>query len=187
MTLKCRKWSNKELKKFAHLFTGNVLNVSAWKDEDKEGAFYRDYFKNISEYKTSNLDLVYRSFTGNEDYLIDLESNISCEKCYDRFDVVFNHTTLEHIFMVGKAINRLCKMSKDIVIIVVPKQQEYHPGEGWDDYWRFTKGAIEEMFRRQDMKLLYFSEGGGNDPIGLDGTYYFAIASKKPELWKNKI
>ena len=32
-----RYWSNEELKKFAHLFKGSVINVSAWKDVDKQG------------------------------------------------------------------------------------------------------------------------------------------------------
>lgn len=183
MPFKCRSWSNIELRQFAHLFTGKVINISAWEDEDKEGKHYKDYFTGASFYRTSNLQSKYRSFTGQEDYIIDLESDESCRELYNTFDVVFNHTTLEHIYDVQKAADNLCKISKDIVILVVPANQNYHPGETWDDYWRFTKGSIREFFKRNNMSILYFSDGG--DPV--DGIYYFVIASKNPELWKNKI
>ena len=32
-----RIWSNKELKKFASLFSGEIINVSGWMDNDKQG------------------------------------------------------------------------------------------------------------------------------------------------------
>jgi len=31
-----RIWSNAELRKFAHLFSGSIVNVSGWIDKDKE-------------------------------------------------------------------------------------------------------------------------------------------------------
>ena len=52
-----REWSNDELKKFAHLFKGDIVNVSAWKDEDKEEGFYRQYFDRAKSYKITNLSL----------------------------------------------------------------------------------------------------------------------------------
>src|SRR5687767_4129918 len=39
-----RIWSNQELKTITPHCKGAVINVSAWKDEDKEGAHYKDYF-----------------------------------------------------------------------------------------------------------------------------------------------
>ena len=35
-----RVWSNAELRRLAGLFDGDVVNVSAWRDEDKEGRRY---------------------------------------------------------------------------------------------------------------------------------------------------
>ena len=52
---RARLWTNIELKKIAHNFTGTVINVSGWADEDKCGAVYRDYFVNAEEYFVSNL------------------------------------------------------------------------------------------------------------------------------------
>ena len=71
-----RIWSNKELSKFAGLFKGRVINVSGWKDEDKEGKRYKDYFSNALEYSISNIE-GYMGLSGldNELYL-DLESEL---------------------------------------------------------------------------------------------------------------
>jgi len=60
-----RIWSNSELRKFAHLFTGKVINVSAWKDLDKEGNRYKNYFINASEYWISNYKPEFRGFQGD--------------------------------------------------------------------------------------------------------------------------
>ena len=56
-----RKWSNKELLKFTHLFDGDIVNVSGWIDADKEGKKYRDYFINKRTYSITNHD-GYRGF-----------------------------------------------------------------------------------------------------------------------------
>jgi len=176
-----RIWSNIELKKFAHLFTGNVVNVSAWKDKDKEGKKYKDYFKNANSYSITNYKSEARGFQGIEgEIFLDLEKNLP-SKLNNKFDVVFNHTTLEHIYNFRKAFKNLCLMTKDIVIIVVPFLQQMHADYG--DYWRFTPTAIKKMFEEQKMTVLYssFNEHPGTS------VYLFFIVSKKPAKWKNQI
>jgi hypothetical protein len=37
-----RRWSNGEIARLGASVTGAVINVSAWKDEDKQGRHYRD-------------------------------------------------------------------------------------------------------------------------------------------------
>ena len=49
-----RHWSNEELRKIAKLFEGDVLNASAGTDEDKEGAYYSEYFSRAASYELSN-------------------------------------------------------------------------------------------------------------------------------------
>jgi hypothetical protein len=77
-----RIWSNQELRRFAGQFHGSVANVSAWRDEDKEGARYRDYFKNASEYCITNYKSEARGFQGgmdNEIYLdLTRELRLNC-------------------------------------------------------------------------------------------------------------
>ena len=45
-----RVWSNQEIKKFSSFAKGDVANVSAWKDQDKQGKNYKDYFTNAKSY-----------------------------------------------------------------------------------------------------------------------------------------
>ena len=172
-----RHWSNLELARHASLFTGSVVNVSAWQDSDKEGRLYKDYFVNASSYSITNYRADARGFQGlaNEIFL-DLESELSPD-LRRRFDVVFNHTTLEHIYEARKALANLCAISKDVVILVLPFLQQYH-GE-YGDYWRFTPLAIKKMFEENGYTLLYQSFNSHRN----SAVYTFTIASRQPEKW----
>lgn len=166
-----RKWSNLELKKFARELTGSMVNVSAWRDQDKEGKSYRDdYFKNASDYWITNWKADAFGFQGGneKEIFLDLEHDLP-EELNQKFDVVFNHTTLEHIFDVQKAFQNLCLMSKDIVIVVLPFLQEQHGAYG--DYWRFTPWCIKRLFLKNAFIPAYISVNDG--PI--NSIYIFAI------------
>jgi hypothetical protein len=172
-----RIWSNRELAKFAHLFDGHVVNVSGWVDIDKEGGHYRDYFRNGASYSITNYKTEARGFQGgaNEIYL-DLTDTLP-ENLAGRFDVVFNHTTMEHIFEVSAAFANLCRMSRDIVILVVPFLQPVHADYG--DYWRFTPLAVQRLFEQQGLEVLYLSWNCHTNA----SVYIFAIASRQPSKW----
>jgi hypothetical protein len=109
----------------------------------------------------------------NEIYL-DLECELPVE-LIGKFDVVFNHTTLEHIFDVNTAFSNLCQMSKDVVIVIVPFLQEQH-GE-YGDYWRFTPWALKRMFLANGLTPAYIS---ANDDK-TDAIYVFAVGVKSQE------
>lgn len=174
-----RKWSNYELKKICSslVLTGKVVNVSAWQDQDKEGASYRDeYFPLASEYWITNWKTEAFGYQGgidNEVYL-DLEAELP-DELRGKFDVVFNHTTLEHVFDVQKAFSNLCEMTRDIVIIVVPFLQEQHGSYG--DYWRFTPWCIKRLFEKNGLSVAYLNTNDG--PI--DSIYVIAVATKNKE------
>src|SRR5229473_1615128 len=51
-----RYWSNQELKRFSHVAAADVVNVSGWKDEDKQGRHYRDYFPKARSYTITNYE-----------------------------------------------------------------------------------------------------------------------------------
>lgn len=175
-----RIWSNRELEKYSKLFYGNIVNVSAWKDGDKEGRSYREYFENASSYTLTNYRPEARGFQGLENEIfLDLEGDLP-EKLYQRFDVVFNHTTLEHIYEVKKAFRNLCDLSKDVVILVLPFLQQYHSDYG--DYWRFTPLAIKKMFEENEFELVYQSFNSHK----MSSVYTFTIASRYPEKWREK-
>lgn len=175
-----RIWSNRELQKFTEKFSGKIVNVSGWKDDDKEGNSYKNYFTNISEYWITNYKSEARGFQGNQknEIYLDLEQDLEKEM-YNKFDVVFNHTVLEHIFNVNKAFENLCKLSNDIIVVVVPFLQEQHADYG--DYWRFTPLAVEKLFKQNDCDLLYINYKDASD----ESIYIFAIGSKKASKWDN--
>ncbi|CCH49910.1 hypothetical protein [Pseudodesulfovibrio piezophilus] len=176
-----RKWSNKELRKIAPLIKGEVVNVSAWKDSDKEGGFYCDYFRNASHYSITNYKAEARGFQGKEgEIFLDLEQVLSGE-LVQRFDVAFNHTTLEHTFDVFTAFSNLCSLSKDMVIVVVPHLQQMHSTFG--DFWRFTPESVEKLFLMNGLKLVYLSFNEHCD----SSVYIFAVGSRFPERWRKTI
>ncbi len=178
-----RIWSNDELRKFAYYFKGKVINVSAGENIDKQGSTYDQYFENASEFWLSNYSPgSFRGYEGRtNEHLIDLEKPLN-EALKETFDVVFNHTTLEHVFDVFTAFKNLCDLSKDVVILIVPFAQEQHENDGYLDYWRFTPTCIRELFNRNGFSVVY--EASNNDFNA--GTYLFVIASNKPEKWENK-
>jgi len=176
-----RIWSNSELKKYAQIFSGSVVNVSGWKDIDKQGKKYQEYFINAQNYEISNYKSEKKGLQGlkNEFYL-DLTDDLN-NSLIGKYDVVFNHTTLEHIYNVKKAFKNLCLLSKDMVIIVVPFLQQMHGNYG--DFWRFTPLTVKKLFEENGLKLLYLSFNNHKKT----SIYIFAIGSKFPEKWNNKI
>ena len=179
-----RIWSNRELRKVAPLFTGKIANVSAGTNVDKEGDTYDNYFTNKEEFWLTNYEPgSYRGFQGKEnELLVDLTKELPKELA-ERFDVVFNHTTLEHIFDVFTAFANLCKLTKDVVIVVVPFAQEQHENTGYLDYWRFTPTCLRKLFEINQMEVLY--ESANQDANA--ATYLFFVGSKQAEKWKDKL
>lgn len=176
-----RIWSNRELRRLAPLFGGEVINVSAWRDSDKEGGYYRDYFSGASRYYLSNYGGV-SGESDNTDFQLDLEAELPRE-LHARFDAVFNHTTLEHVFDVFTAVRNLCVMSRDVVIVVVPFLQRVHTEASFSDYWRFTHHALHRLFQRNGLDVVYLSST--NVPAA--SVYHVCVATRHPEKWKPRL
>lgn len=130
-----------------------MINVSGEKDLDKQAREYRKYFINASEYSISNYEL----FDIQNEILLDLEKELPVEY-KNKWDVVFNHTVLEHIYDVRTAFANLCAMGRKAVVIVVPFVQGVHYKEGvYADYWRPTPLAIKKMFEENGFEMLYYT------------------------------
>lgn len=73
-----RIWSNRELAKVGHLFEGDVVNVSAGDDDDKEGNTYALYFPNSHAYRVTNYNPgSFRGYQGREnEFLVDLTKEL---------------------------------------------------------------------------------------------------------------
>ncbi|MBX4181320.1 hypothetical protein KW807_00450, partial [Candidatus Parcubacteria bacterium] len=185
-TIRPRDFSNAMLKKYAHHFSGSVINVSGWMDEDGQGSHYKKYFTKHTSYTVSNVRGQGKGFgsaslAGYQEIELDLLKDlpVSLEK---KFDVVFNHTTLEHIYEFKKAFNNICALSNDAVIIVVPVMQQIHHTKDFGDYWRPTTMTIAKLFKDNGFKPVIIE--CNEQPFA--PIYCFAIAlrdkSKHPTL-----
>ena len=179
-----RLWSNRELEKFSHLFIGSVCNVSGWEDScrDGTGRKYKDLFLNCSNYTLTNYPGARGHSKPSQLDQIALDLTFSLPKnLVSKFDVVFNHTTLEHIFEIEKAVENLSLMSKDLVIIVIPFLQEQHfDNNSYGDFWRLTPATLCRLFEKNSIHPLYFS---ANDSQPWYPVYLFFIGSKYPKRW----
>jgi hypothetical protein len=175
-----RHWSNEELRRWAPLLPGDIINVSGWMDGDKEGGTYSDYFTAKRSYVVSNVS----GARGSEDpsaLRIDLTEDTP-PGLRGGFDTVFCHTVLEHVFDIRNAVRVLCALSRDLVIVVVPFSQQVHYDEGsYLDYWRPTPFALTELFKENRLSVVYWS----SNPNTVYPTYLFMIASHEPERWRS--
>lgn len=178
-----RDWSNAELRKFAPLFDGAVINVSGWRDEDKTGGHYRDYFPAAKSYGVSN----YRGESGitgtANEVFIDLEDELPPELA-GQYQVAFNHTVLEHVFDIKKAIANICALSHDTVILVTPFLQQVHYIEGsFGDWWRPTPMCIERLLEEQGFHVVY--QSSNDNPWYV--VYVVTIACRDPEKYRQRL
>lgn len=169
-----RLWSNAELKQVAPHLGGRIVNVSGADDEDKDGGHYRDYFTGAREYAISNWTTDFRGYKSRPgEVLLDLEAPEVPTELKARYDTAFCHTTLEHVFDVGRAVATLCTVATDHVVVVVPFAQVVHGPPSFGDYWRFTPMGLSRLFEAQGWSITYLS--GSPDPDS--AIYLFAVAS----------
>lgn len=174
-----RRWSNAELRRFSRHFSGDVINVSGWHDQDKEGGLYRDYFPHRRSYTISNIGGA-RGTSGHENEIfLDLTGDLQRD-LHGKFDVVFNHTVLEHIYEIDAAVRTLCTLSRDLVVVVVPFSQQVHFEAGsFLDYWRPTPFSLASMFGENGFRVLYCTRN--ENPVY--PIYTYCIATAHPDKW----
>lgn len=178
-----RRWSNEELRMLAPLYSGAVINVSAGDDGDKSGRVYRDYFLNCSSYCKSNYQRADEA--AGDGLRLDLAEDLSGHpELTQRFDVVFTHTVLEHVYEIHRAVENLCLISRDTVITVVPALQAYHHEEHvYKDFWRFTPFTLIRLFGNHGFKTVYLNW----NRAAVGNVYLLHVASKHPQKWEGKL
>jgi hypothetical protein len=178
---RARYWTNLELENLAKYFSGDIINVSGWADEDKFGKTYEEYFVNKKSYTISNWKGGPQKGKNIEIYNsieIDLEKPIQ-EKYIQAFDCVLCHTVFEHLFDIFQATENLCRMSRDVICLIVPFVQCVHACHDYSDYWRFTPYGIEKLFNSKGFEVIY------RNGVDIPGTsiYYLYVFSKYPKRY----
>lgn len=170
------------IEKICSPFCGGVVNVSGWNDNDKQGGKYRDYFINASSYSITNYGGVRGKAQSDiqiDEYQVDLTKAIP-DSLIGKFDVAFNHTTLEHIYDNRTAFRNLCRLAQDAVIVVVPWVQEVHVTESFSDYWRYSPYAMEKLFDENGFSMVICSYNDDQDTA----VYLFCIGIRNEKLKK---
>lgn len=177
-----RRWSNVELKKLCAPLKGDVVNVSGFKDEDKEGGLYRNYFPEADSYTITNYagsGVIGDGAPGS--IYLDLQSPPE-EDMKARFDVVFNHTVLEHIEDVHTAFGNLAHMTRDVLITVVPFLQDEHYAPGiYGDFWRYTPMGLKSLYETNGLRMIYLN---ANDSPWYP-VYLIAVGVRHPDRHLN--
>ena len=178
-----RRWSNREIRRLGTLFKGRIVNVSGWRDEDKEGGHYRNYFPNAESYGLTNY---WGTGVPNDGaagaVFLDLQSPLP-EALHDSCEVAFSHTVLEHIGNVELAMRNIGAMTTDAALIVVPWMQDEHYRPGiFGDYWRFSPLGMQRLMGLVGLEMVYCE---ANDQPWYP-VYLVAVGTKKPEVWKDQ-
>lgn len=179
-TREARIWSNEIVRKIAPHVTGDVVNISAWRDQDKEGSSYRKYFTNANSYSTTNFQ-GWRGEDGITDHELDLLKPAPVE-LREKFDVVYNHTTLEHVYDFVRALDTMNEMARDAILIVVPWMQHLH-GPDDSDFWRFSPYAMRRLFNERGFDIVV--EAAGPDRAKVVYLTYFA--SRRAAYWEERL
>lgn len=175
-----RLWSNDILKENIPKLKNynSVINVSGWKDSDKEGGKYKDYFHNDVVYKISNYpDDKEKGISDINDIEIDLGKQLPSELEY-KFDVAFNHTVLEHVMNPEFAFDQISKLTKDVLITVIPWKQALHfnPGQ-FGDYYRISPFTMRRFYEKNNFTIMFETYSPSYAP----DTYLLYIGSRKPK------
>ena len=174
-----RYWSNKELKKISpHLpFGSRIVNVSGWKDKDKEGNYYCNYFSSAAEYHIANYPSDKARGSACCDIPIDLSQAIPKEHI-GTYDGVFNHTVLEHLADPVFAFKQMALLTTDWIITVVPFKQKLHFENGfYDDYYRFSPFIMRQLHTMNGLTVIYETY----TPKPALDIYLFYVGTKKVE------
>ena len=176
-----RVWSNREIRKIGHMFSGDVVNVSGWRDSDKYGGKYRDYFPNAKSYSITNYGVEVGSSGSIDEKELDL--SIPYKGGIGVFDHVFSHTVIEHVFPSSMTIENLCRLSRQDILTVVPFLQGFHGvADGYTDYYRYSPLTLERAFGEFGFKTVYVS---WNNDHPLYNVYIVHLSSNRPEIYRD--
>lgn len=147
-----RRWSNTALKDMVRSMEGyaSVINVSGWRDEDKQGRFYREYFPDAVEYLVTGYDSdTERSATDAP--IVDLMDPNTVKVSAD---VAFTHTVLEHVPNPHLAVTTLARIARTYILTVVPVVQGFHFSPGnYGDYFRFMPHSMAYMLEANGFQV----------------------------------
>ncbi len=120
---------------------GNAGNPSEGENREWFGAKARSY-KTLDKLESTNPDIV-----------ADIcDSKLASES----FDVIILSQTLEHIYTPKKAIKEVARLLKKDGFLIVDSPwigTDYHPEQGFDDYYRYTASCLIKMCQDAGLEI----------------------------------
>ena len=137
----------KQIKKYAHYINGVVLDVGSG-----DGERYKSFFK-FDKYITLDINASHGAD------IIGSVEDIPAES--ESFDSVVSTQVLEHVKNSQKAIEEFYRVLKPggHCLVTVPQSSELH--EEPNDFFRFTKFGLEELFKKSGFKIILIDQRGG--------------------------
>ena len=137
----------KQIKKYSHYINGVVLDAGSGGSER-----YR-YLFNCDKYVTLDINPVYGAD------IVGSVENILAES--ESFDSVISMQVLEHVKDPQGVIKEFYRVLKSVgyCLATVPQLNELH--EEPNDFFRFTKYSLEELFKKSGFKIILIDQRGG--------------------------
>jgi SAM-dependent methyltransferase len=179
-----RSWSNDRLKHIAKSLPNfeHAINVSGNLDSDKQGGLYRDYFQ-VENYEISSYpdDKAYSNPLMQINIDLDADTSQINKEHFQKYDLVFTHTVLEHIKNPFQAFQNMEKLlaPNGILITVAPFIYKFHySGENFGDYWRYTPHSIDLLHKSNGLftNLMEVGPDKGYEK------YLISLATRKNEI-----
>lgn len=142
-----RELLEKQILEYSQYVTGRVLDVGAGEFSRYQKSFkYTEYIK-IDNKKSFNVDIV-----ANADNIPFLNES---------FDSVVCTQVFEHLNNPEKAATEIYRVLKrgGYCLITAPQMNELH--EEPNDFFRYTKYGLIEIFKKQGFSIIRYSQRGG--------------------------
>lgn len=136
-----------QIKKYSHYINGIILDAGSG-----DGERYKNFLK-FNKYIKLDIN------KSNYPDIIGSVENIPLGDC--NVDSIISTQVLEHIKNPQKAVNEFYRVLKfgGYCLATVPQLNELH--EEPNDFFRFTKYGLEEIFNRAGFKIILIDRRGG--------------------------
>jgi len=138
---------SKQIKKASRYISGKVLDVGAGTGDRYSGSFNYDEYIRMDIKSGEGIDLVGRA------------ENIPLKD--QSVDSVVCTQVFEHLNLPEKSASEVYRVLKTggHLLITVPQMNEMH--EEPNDFFRYTKFGLKDLFERQGFKTVYSNQRGG--------------------------
>lgn len=151
----------KQIKKYAHYINGVVLDAGSGDGERYKKFFMFDKYIKLDINRDSNPDII-----GSVENIPLGDNGV---------DSIVSTQVLEHIKNPQKTVSEFYRVLKSggYCLVTAPQFNELH--EEPNDYFRFTKYGLEEMFKNSGFKIVLVNQRGSFWSVNMQMQIRYAI------------